>query len=213
MAVRENPPFGRGETYYNGGTIDSADLKGQEIEGQEFWFPDIDYNASGVGAKPKRSERMVKVRAVRNTAAIALLPKRLVRFEADGLEYGARVNGYTAVDAERGYPVDEFLPAAGVAVNDVFYIVVEGPAMVLTSLSGAGFNGDIAVGANIVALTAATSGATTAGRVAVQNITGSTQAADYTFLVDQIQNRLGRALSARTTGNTNADLLVEVGKW
>jgi hypothetical protein len=207
MAVRENPPFGRGQTYYNGGTIDSNDLKGQELEGQEFWFPDVDWTASGVGAKPKRSERMIKVRVVRNTSGGALLPKRIARFEADGLEYGARVDGMTRTTAERGYPIDEFLPDAGVPNNDLFYVVVEGPAMVLTPLEGDA-NNVFSVGTVIVALTAATSGATTAGRARPQDLTGATA-----VLGDNIQNRIGRALSAKTTGNTNADLLVEVGKW
>jgi hypothetical protein len=90
--------------------------------------------------------------------------------------------------------------------------VVEGPAIVKTPIAGSEFNGDINIGDRVVGLTAATSGATTAGRVAHENITGSTQAADYTFLFDQISNRIGRALSACTTGNTNSDILIDVTK-
>ena len=50
-------------------------------------------------------------------------------------------------------------------------------------------------------------------RAAVENITGSPQTADYSFILNAAANFIGRALSAKTTGNTNADLLVEVGRW
>ena len=57
--------------------------------------------------------------------------------------------------------VDEYLPIAGVAVNDVFWVVVSGPTEVVAALSGTA----VAVGDRLAAITAATSGATTAGRV------------------------------------------------
>lgn len=210
MAYFENLPFPRGSTFYNGGTIDSNNLQGLNLEGQEYLHEDLDFTNK---YNTPRSDRLVRVRVVRNVAAAALLPKRLARMQASGLYYNQRVDGYTTVDNARGYPIDEFLAATGVPVNDLFYVVVGGPATVLTSLSGAGFNGDVAVGSVLVALTAATSGATTAGRAAVQNITASTQTADYSAIINAVQNRIGHALSAKTTGQTNEDLLVDVGKW
>ena len=78
--------------------------------------------------------------------------------------------------------------------------------MILTSV--ADMSADVAAGGWVVALTAATSGATTAGRVAPQVLTGATAA-----LAAMVQNRIGRALTAKTTANTNADMLVLVGKW
>lgn len=204
----ENPPFGRGETFYNGATIDTANLQGAELEGQEYEFPDLDYSA--FGQKTKRSEGMVRVRVVRNVSGAALLPKRLGRPYASGVNLIGQIDGYTRLTAEKGLPIDEFLPAAGVPNNDLFYVVVKGPAVVLAPLAGSDYNGDVAVGQNLVALTAVTAGATTAGRVAAQNITGLTTTSDYTFLVNQIQNRLGHALSAKTTANTNADILINV---
>lgn len=203
MARDEAPPFERGQTFYGGGTIDSNNLD-PSLEGKEWVFDDLDLTVTG--AKTKRSGKKVRCRCVRNVGAAALLPKRLVSFVA-GTTYGKRVDGYADTTAEEAYPVDEFLPAAGVPVNDLFWIVVEGPATVLTDLAGAD-NNVINAGGVIVALTGATSGATTAGRVAPQDLTGATA-----VLAKQIQNRIGVALSSKTTANTNADLLIEVKKW
>lgn len=75
--------------------------------------------------------------------------------------------------------------------------------MMLTDLA-AGANNLIPEGTVLVALTAATSGATTAGRVAPQDLTGATAALGL-----QVQNRLGYALSARTTAQTNTTILVD----
>lgn len=204
MARNENPPIGRGEYESTAGALDN-------LIGKEWLFEDLDYSATG--ARPARTNRYVRCRLVKNVSGINLLPKRLARFIASGVNYGAQVDGYTATTAERGYPVDEFLPTAGVPDQAYFWIVVDGPAKVLAPLAGADFNGNISEGTRLVALTAATSGATTAGRVAVENITGSTQASDYTFIHSNLANQVGRALSAKTTANTNTDILVEVGKW
>lgn len=214
MARDEAPPFGRGE--YQDATAGSASGVGalDHLIGKEWVFEDIDYSTGTVGARPSRTNRKVRCRLIKNSAGFALLPKRLAAFKtSNGPDYGAVVDGYTATDYSRGYPVDEWLPSAGVPDGNYFWLVVDGPSQVLTSLSGAGFNGDISVGNVLVALTAVTSGATTAGRVANQNITGSSQATDYTFILNQAENNIGRALSAKTTGNTNASLLVEVGHW
>lgn len=210
MARNENPPFGRGETFYNGGTIDTNNLGGLNLEGMIWTFEDEDLTPGSVGAKNIRTGRPVRCMCVRNVSAGALLPKRLVTLQTggtDGRFYTGRVDGYARLTAARAYPVDEYLPAAGVPVNDLFWVVIEGPAKVLTDLaSGAGsvFN----VGDVVVALTAATSGATTAGRVAPQDLTGATA-----NLGNQVMNYVGHALSAATTSNTGADLLVEVGHW
>jgi len=204
MARDENPPFERGETFYNGATITATDLGGVNLEGMEWVFNDVNPNTGAV-----RSEKYVRCRCVRNTSGIALLPKRLVRFEQDASnpdEYGRRVDGYTTTTAEEGYPVDEYLGTAGVPANDLFWIIVGGPAVVLSSLSD--MTADVTSGDWVVAITAATSQATTAGRFNTQVLTGATS-----LLALQIMNRIGRALSAGTTANTNTDFLVEVGKW
>lgn len=218
MARNENPPFGRGETFYNGGTIDSNNLGGTQLEGKEFVFEDVQYNVSGqVGAKPNRTNRYVRCRIVRNVGAVALLPKQCVTFQKTALVYGARVDGEVRLDAERTYPIDEWLPAAGCPVNDLCYVVVEGPATVRTSL-GADATNVFNVGDGVIALTAATSGATTAGRVQPQlnywaGVANALTSIQSATVPNSIMNLIGRALSAATTANTNSDLLVEVGKW
>jgi hypothetical protein len=100
--------------------------------------------------------------------------------------------------------VDEWLPSAGVVDDDLFWIVRKGPTLVLTDLAGGAAN-VITSGANLVALTAATSQATTAGRVQEYAFT-----TNVTALQSQVLNRLGKAMSAKTTANTNADLLVDL---
>ncbi len=206
MARNENPPIGRGEVETNSGAFD-------HLLGKEWVFEDIDFATGNRGTKPTRSARDVTCRLVKNSSGTTLLPKRLVKFKT-GAAYGLEVDGYTNSTAERGHPVDEFVTASGVPDGAYFWIVVKGPATVKLPLAQADFNGDVVVGTRVVALTAATSGATTAGRVAVENITGSSQATDYTFLFNQIGNSIGRALSAATTANTNNDLLVDVNsRW
>jgi hypothetical protein len=202
MARDENPPFARGETFYNGDTIDATDLGGEHLEGKEWVFEDV-HPETGV----VRTGRSVRCRVVRNTAAIALLPARLASFEASDKEYGSRIDGYATTLAAECYPIDEYLPTTGVVVNDLCYIVVEGPSEVKTNLAGDATN-VFSAGSWGVAATAATSGATTAGRVEVQVLTGATAA-----LANQVMNRIGRALTARTTNNTDTDTLFDIGHW
>jgi hypothetical protein len=221
MARNENPPFGRGETFYNGGTITadttqtgSAKYGGAQMEGKEWDFEDISYNVTGqVGAKPNRTNRLVRCRICRNVSGINLLPSRLANFCLAGTspalnggqDFGSQVDGYASTTAQFvAGVIDEWLPAAGVPPDDLFWLVVRGPTTVLTDLAG-GVNNLIAIGDVLVALTAATSQATTAGRVGEQVLTGATSP-----LALQAMNYIGRALSAATTANTNALLLVEI---
>lgn len=179
-------------------------------EGALFEVPDKDYT---IGTNPIKarvatdSQNATKiVRCVRNNSGIALLPGRIVRYKA-GSE-GFRVDGYTCTTAERGAGiVDPFLPAAGVADKDLFYITVNGCDAVLTSLT-ANEEAVFSAGSVLIALTAATSQATTAGRVTAQDLTGATA-----LLGNQLQNRIGVALSASTTANTNSSKLTRLMFW
>jgi len=205
MARNENPPFCRGETFYNGETIDTANLGGLNLEGAEWVFEDV-HPSTGV----KRTNRPVRCRIVRNTAAIALEGKRLASFEAGALEYGSRIDGYalnSAADTpNEGYVIDEYLPSGGVAVNDLCWIVIEGPSAVLTTV--AALPSVFSIGQWAVAATGVTSGATTAGRI-IPQVFSSTAGT----LAAQVQNRVGRALSAATTANTNSSVVLDIGKW
>ena len=207
------PPFALGQTYYNGRTIDSADLKGTELEGRMWPFPDLDY-ASAESAKPYRTRRNKLCMIVRNVGAAAILAKFACTPQKSGVNYLGRVDGLVRLDNDGPcFVADEYLPSAGCPVNDLMWVTVEGPTLAKTPMSGAAFNGDFAVGSRLVGVTAVTSGSTTAGRVGVINTTGSTQTADYAFLADIAHNIIGRALSAITTGQTNADVLIVMGKF
>lgn len=196
----------RGKTFLTGPARTAPTTYGQSVglEGAQQQFKDLDYSASSVGAKrAKRSNRVVECILVRNAATIPLLPKRLVKWKSGSR--GKQVDGYCTTDwAEAAGVVDEWLPAAGVAINDLFWIVRKGPTLCLTDLAGGALN-VIAVDDVMLALTAATSQATTAGRVqpfvATSNLTNA---------IVMAFNKLGRAMSAKTTANTNAGVLVDM---
>lgn len=200
----ESPPFQRGETFFNGNTTDAT--SGAQHEGKRYWFVDLDLSA-GVTGKKNRSNRMVWCMIVRNVSGIALLPKRIVRLKKTGLNYLGQVDGYTTTTAEKGFPLDEWLPTTGLLANDLGYVVIDGPATVLTDLA-ASVNNSVAVGDVLVALTAVTSQSTTAGRVGQQDLTGATSPLGL-----QVQNYLGYALSAQTTNQTNNSLLLDIRHW
>lgn len=214
MSIERTLPFERGKTYFGGGTpVATAGDASYDFEGREYELDDIDYTA-GANSGKLRSREKVIVRVVRNTSGGALLPKRLVSFE-NGTHWGRRVDGYTAVTAGHGYPVDEFLPSAGVPANDLFYIVVSGPATVLSGLANADSN-KFTYGADILALTAATSGATTAGRARVLDTLAqiTSQATDLATVRDSIRNVIGKALTTQAaTSHTAVDILVRVNRY
>lgn len=198
MAKVENPPMDRGST----DSLGAFD----HLLGREWEIEDEDWSNSSSGAKPTRSAKLVTIRLVKNASTVALLGKRLVRYQATSGNYGHRVDGYTSVTAQDwAGVVDEFLPAAGAAVGDNFFIVTKGPTKTLTPDASAAFNGDVAIGNALVAATAAASTGATAGRVAV---IGATTAG-----LDHAINALGRALSAATTGQTATDVMSDIGRY
>jgi hypothetical protein len=166
MSLYVDPPFSLGQTL---GVSSTADGKGWV--GTVKVFPDVNPTTGVI-----RSNRVKKCVAVRNTSAGALLPKRVVRFAVGtaGTAVFAAVDGYAAVgNNEFVGVVDEFLPSAGVAVNDVFWVTVDGPTEVSVALSGTA----VAVGDRLSAITAATTGATTAGRVTPSALAAATTGA------------------------------------
>lgn len=143
MARDENPPFARGSTFSNtyGPAVATglpgavAITDGQQYEGKQYKFEDV----SPLTPLNFRSNRYVICRVVRNVAGFPLLPGRIGKLDLSGTilaGFGARVQGYTASVNDKGFPIDEYLPAAGVQPNDLFYVVTEGPAAVLTDPIG-----------------------------------------------------------------------------
>ena len=140
MAQTESPPWGRGETFYAGATIDPNNLGGLQHEGKLWEFDDLIFiNPGQVGAKPTRTNRRVLCMAVRNVSGQALLPGRLAHLTVAGatpMINAGRIDGYAYVTGALAMPIDEFLPAAGVPNNDLCWVVVSGPATCITGASG-----------------------------------------------------------------------------
>lgn len=197
----------RGQTFLSGNanrTITST--MGADKEGSTMIFDDID-PSSTTGAKTTRSNRPITAMLVRNEAAAALLAKFTVKWKSG--QRGKQVDGYCCVTNEAcAGVVDEFLGSSGVAVHDLFWLVVKGPTLMKTPLEGDGTN-VISVDDILGALTAATSGATTSGRAGVVALTATSTGTTNGALGNALFNSFGRAMSAKTTANTNADVLVD----
>jgi hypothetical protein len=189
------PPFPLGETWYGiGGTPVNADT--HEILGKEWVFED-----------PIFRNKFRRMRCVRNVSGINLLPKMAVTYKTsaanDPCGFETEVDGYSAVTATRVVLVDDRLPAAGVANNDVFWVCVEGEHLGITAKGGLN---SILVGDFLESITAAASTfSTTAGRLQLQDLTGATA-----VLGVQILNTVGHAMTAQTTNNTDTDIRVNV---
>lgn len=220
MSRNENPPFGRGETFYNGATItkdaSTGLYGGYEHEGKIWEFEDLNYTQSGVvGAKSYRTNRTVKCMAVRNNSGVTLLPGYLAQLapvasgDTTNTHILGQVSGYAQTTAQNFVGViDEWLPSSGVVANDLFWLVVGGPTLVYTPAEG-NANNVFSVGLEIVANTAAAStAATTAGRVLPFGAALSTSVTNgLTTNTTIALNVLGYALSAATTANTNTQIL------
>ena len=211
MARDESAPFARGETYYNGGTIDLTNLGGINLEGKVFTFePNSQDNYSGTysNASTDPSGRAVRCKVVRNTSGGNIKPGRVCRFSAASTNngpLGTSVDGYatTTTDLLAGVS-DEFLPSAGVPTNDLFYVVIEGPTQVT---QGATTAANLAIGSRLVpAAYGATAGDNLGGRAALQDLTGATA-----VLGAQIQNMFGFAASANTTAGSLVNAVVSFG--
>ena len=158
MSLLVDPPFALGQTLGVSSTSDGTGWVGAVKE-----FTDINPTTGVI-----RSNRRKVCVAVRNTSGAALLPKKLVTFSGIGSADGQN----TVAGNEFVGVVDEFLPAAGVAANDVFWVTIEGPTEVVADAA-------VTAGNAVACDTAATAGAATAGRV-----------------VATTTNAIGRAVSA-----------------
>ena len=200
------PPFGLGQSYK--GTDDAGNLINDEWLGRIYYFPANDPTSTAARGMVSQlaTGRYIKAVILRNTLGAPLTRKRLAMFERTaGYSLLESVNGYAAVLAEKfcvfvdGYSDDT------IADDDLFWGILEGPTIVLTPQSGDDFNGDIAVGAQLVAATGASTGHADQGRVANVTLPGQTGA---TQAFAMAANQVGIALSGRTTAETDSALLV-----
>lgn len=205
MLPYAEPPFGLNETYK--GTDADGNLVNQELLGKIYFHP----VKGATDAAGRACGRPIKAMIVRNESGAALLGKRVVKFtNSVGYSNLTSIDGYAADLATGRHAFLANLPSAGVADNDLCWVILEGPVTVLTPIAGADFNGTITVGAPLVNSTGTTTGATTSGRIS--NVTfvvatdGGTQVGLRAFSL--AANQLGVALSTRTTSETATDLLV-----
>lgn len=202
------PPMELGETL--AGTDDNGNLINGHWLGQIFEFPYLDPDSQRRGNKKRLTGRTVKAICLRNESGLTLLPKRLARLtRTAGYSLLESVDGYCDALAEKLLvAVDPKLNASnGVADDDIFWGVISGPTLILSPQAGAAFNGDIAVGAALIGATASTTGTSVAGRVSNVSLANAT---DAQGAFDQAAYLLGYAMSALTTGQTDADLLVNM---
>lgn len=199
MARDEAPPFARGETYANGSSeillaaSGPFGLGGINLEGKEFVFePNADAQSvsyNSLGADP--SGRAIRVRVVRNVSGVNLKPARLVTYSKVD-PYETRTDGYTFALGDRvAGVVDEFLPAAGVPDQDLFYLVIDGPTQ-FTQLSAS--SSVLAIGDRLVPGSGTSKTNDDAGRVVAQDLTGATAT-----LANNVQNAVGYAAIANNS--------------
>lgn len=201
MGLQVDPPFGLGQTFFSLSAsqtsvpndslygIQSNAAYGDNFTGVVKEFTDVNPLTGLV-----RSNRRKVCVAVKNVSTVALAPKRLVTFNTSAGKLFSEVNGYSAVtNEERVGVVDEYLPSSGVAVNDIFWVTVDGPTEIAHALSGT----NIAAGDRLAAITAAATTSTTAGRVTPSGLTEGTANPG-----NNGRGVIGYALSAATSANT-----------
>lgn len=204
------------------GTDDSGYLLNAEVLGKVFYFPYGRYGSGNIRSnKERQTGWLSKAVAVRNQTGLTLAAKRVCILErtagfgvsralasdSPGGSIFGTVSGYCHNTAQHLVGVvDPFIPSGGVADNDIFLLFIGGPCIVKSTLAGGATN-VITVGAPVVAATAATSGADTAGYVEAVTLPGQTGA---TNAFQAAIGVIGYAASALTTANTGSDLLVNL---
>ena len=203
-----DPPFELGTTL--AGKDSNGNLINRDKLGMAFDFYTVPVNAQrGNKAAPGAGKR-IRCIALRNTSGGVLLGKRLALVSKTAGYAGVHeVTGYSFVLASKPViPIDPFLPATGVADDDIFGGVIGGPVELLTPTAGGDFGSAIAVGDPLIAAVGASTTSTNAGRIAKIQLSGATDAAGA---VTQIPGIIGRSLGVAATTDTNIALLVEVG--
>jgi hypothetical protein len=212
--ISDNAGIPQGATYYGDTATVPTTYDGvtTKLEGKVVYLPDRTVTEGGVASAP-RSAKLVKATIVRNDGTFTMKARRAVSWKAT--YRGKRVDGYTCTtNQEIAGIVDPHLvnnANAGVRQGDLFLLYdISGPVEGLTDLAGAG-NNVITEGSFMGALTAATSQATTAGRLYAQATTNAgiaalTDGTEYT----RMRFARAQAMTAKTTANTNAAVLVGI---
>ena len=138
-------PFGRGETFYAGRTIDASSLQGDDFLGITRTFNDI--NAT---TRTKNTGLYCVAVLLRNLSGGTLFAKEAIQFS--GTVPAQATSGKTSAANQLFAVVDEYLPAIGVPANDIFWAVVKGPTTAkFVTVSGAKSAGQLLVGSSSTA--------------------------------------------------------------
>jgi hypothetical protein len=172
-----DPGFARGQTL--GVTVTMYEAEngdGSTVVGTRKVFRDEDPKTGAL-----KSNHTVECIAVKNTSGSALLPGAVAKFKDAAIL--TEVDGAATTSTLLMGIVDEYLPAAGVANNEVFWLVVGGPSTVTktsTSVSaGAAYGLSATAGSAAAKSTnpllgyAIETSATTSGRILVKTDAGS----------------------------------------
>jgi hypothetical protein len=119
-----DPGFSRGQTLGITVTLYEAENgDGSTVVGTRKVFRDEDPKTGAL-----KSNRTVECIAVKNTSGSALLPGAVAKFKDAAIL--SEVDGLATTSTALMGVVDEYLPAAGVPANEVFWLVVRGPSTV-----------------------------------------------------------------------------------
>lgn len=192
-----DPPFALGDTY--AGTRNGA-LVNSEIEGRDFVFPLTEVVANALGMRDRTSGRTITVRVMRNISGGALLGKRLVRATPSSLDACTKVTGYQAVEGQKYvFPSDPLLPAAGVADDDLFYVIIKGPTTLLTPASTDDIDGPLSAGDEVMG------SASTNGRVIK-----AVEFNDISSAYSGLRHSIGTSLTDAGPNETSKEIVVDI---
>jgi hypothetical protein len=171
-----DPGFGRGQTL--GITLklyEAENGDGATVVGTRKVFRDENPTTGAIN-----SNRTVECIAVKNTSGSALVPGAVAKFKDAAIL--TEVDGLATTSTALMGVVDEYLPSAGVADGEVFWLVVRGPSTVTktaTSVSaGASYGLSATAGSAAAQSTnpllgyAIATSATTSGRILVRTNAG-----------------------------------------
>jgi hypothetical protein len=180
--IHVDPPFDLGETLL--GTDDDSNLINTHWEGAIYSFPDVDRSVGPRGSRTRRSGAAIRAVCVRNTSGGALtVAKKALKFDlTPGATTGRKLLG--SVDAQSS-AVNQFGGVGDneltttVASNDLFWMIVGGPAEVLFKDSANISIGDLLITSSSAgAADEAAAGSATVGMTAAVNILGRALEAD-----------------------------------
>lgn len=205
-----------GRTWFGASLTVVTDNSAEGLLGQEIEVK----NKAALSSVTRRNQKSRWMRFVKNNSGCILYPGQAVVYGTSRIgEYIAGVQGASAAEQIAGV-VDDWLPASGVRVGDYFWIVVEGEVLALTPMAGSEFVATSIVAGDLLrtgitgaASTGATSGAPltgfTGGRVLPVLDYSVTAQTNGTLWASE-RGRFARALSSKTSGQTNSQILIDI---